>query len=50
MNRPVDMMEVGVNGNNLAASALRRHPIEQLQERQGESLIIDISCIILVAC
>jgi hypothetical protein len=36
MNKPVDMMEVGPNGNNLAVSALRRHPIEELQDRQGE--------------
>jgi hypothetical protein len=35
MNKPVNMMEVGANGNNLAVSALRRHPIEELQQRKG---------------
>jgi len=35
MNKPADMMEVGVNGNNLASSAMRRHPIEELQQRQA---------------
>jgi len=35
MKKPVDMMEVGANGSNLATSAMRRHPIEELQQRQG---------------
>jgi hypothetical protein len=35
MNKPVDAMEVGANGNNLAMAALRKHPIEELQQRQG---------------
>lgn len=37
MNKPVDTMEVGANGLNLATAALRRHPIEDLQKRQGVS-------------
>jgi len=37
MNKPVDTMEVGANGNNLATAAMRRHPIEELQQRQGQS-------------
>ena len=35
MNKPVDMMEVGPNGNNLQAAARRRHPVEELQRQQG---------------
>lgn len=35
MKKPVDLMEVGINGNNLATSAMRQHPIEELQQRQG---------------
>lgn len=35
MKKPVDAMEVGPNGNNLATAALRRHPIEELQKRQA---------------
>ena len=35
MNKPVNTMEVGANGNNLAVSAMRRHPVEELQQRQG---------------
>jgi hypothetical protein len=37
MNKPVDSMQVGANGNNLATAAMRRHPIEELQQRQGVS-------------
>ena len=37
MKKPVDTMEVGANGNNLAIAAMRRHPIEELQQRQGVS-------------
>ena len=37
MNKPVDTMEVGANGNNLAMTALRQHPIDVLQQRQGAS-------------
>jgi hypothetical protein len=35
MNQPVNMMDVGANGNNLAAAAMQRHPVEVLQQRQG---------------
>jgi hypothetical protein len=35
MNKPADMMEVGPNGNNLQTMAVQRHPIEELQKRQG---------------
>lgn len=38
MNKPVDTMEVGANGNNLAMAALRQHPIDVLQQRQGACL------------
>jgi hypothetical protein len=31
------MMESGANGNNLAAAAMRRHPVEILQQRQGKT-------------
>jgi hypothetical protein len=40
MNQPVNMMEVGVNGNNLAAAALQRHPVEVFQRRQGMLCIL----------
>jgi hypothetical protein len=36
MNQPVDLMEAGPNGNNLQAAAMRRHPVDELQRRQGE--------------
>ena len=35
MKKPVDMMEGGPKGNNLQAQAMQRHPIEDLQRRQG---------------
>ena len=35
MKKPVDAMEVGANGNNLAMAAIGRHPIEELQQKQG---------------
>jgi len=31
MDRPLSMMEVGPNGNNLAARAQARHPIDEMQ-------------------
>lgn len=37
MNKPVNAMEAGPNGNNLQAQALPRHPVELLQQRQGTS-------------
>ena len=37
MKKPVDTMEVGANGNNLAMAAMGQHPIEQLQQQQGAS-------------
>ena len=40
MNKPVDMMEVGPNGNNLQAAARKRHPVEVLQRQQGKLLLI----------
>jgi len=39
MRKPVDLMEVGANGNNLATSAMRRHPIEELQQRQASQRV-----------
>jgi hypothetical protein len=47
MNKPVNMMEVGPNGNNLAASAMRRHPVEELQQRQGT---YGSSCLLIACC
>jgi hypothetical protein len=35
MNQPANMMESGPNGNNLAAAAVQRHPVESLQAQQG---------------
>merc|ERR1711884_747760 len=35
MKKPIDTMEVGANGNNLATAAMGRHPIEELQHRQA---------------
>ena len=35
MKKPVDTMEVGANGNNLATAAMGRHLIEELQRKQG---------------
>mmetsp|Transcript_4867 Transcript_4867/g.6940 ORF Transcript_4867/g.6940 Transcript_4867/m.6940 type:complete len:139 (-) Transcript_4867:217-633(-) len=31
MRSPADMMEVGLNGDNLASSAVRRHPVDRMQ-------------------
>ncbi|KAG7361713.1 proteasome maturation factor UMP1 [Nitzschia inconspicua] len=39
MNQPVNMMEVGANGSNLAATAIQRHPVEVLQKRQASTRI-----------
>jgi hypothetical protein len=36
LRKPIDMMEAGPNGNNLQAGALARHPVDELQRRQGE--------------
>lgn len=36
MNQPSNMMETGVNGNNLQASAQKTHPIDVLQRQQGK--------------
>mmetsp|Transcript_25217 Transcript_25217/g.62139 ORF Transcript_25217/g.62139 Transcript_25217/m.62139 type:complete len:139 (-) Transcript_25217:79-495(-) len=35
MNKPVDMMSSGANGNNLQAAARQRHPVEELQRQQA---------------
>lgn len=35
MNAPVNMMESGPNGNNLAASTSQRHPVDDLQRRSS---------------
>ncbi|VEU39185.1 unnamed protein product [Pseudo-nitzschia multistriata] len=39
MNKPVDAMEVGPNGSNLATAAMRKHPMEELQQRQAAQRI-----------
>lgn len=35
MKKPVDTMEVGANGINLAMAAMGRHPIDKLQQKQA---------------
>ena len=35
MDKPVNMMEAGPNGNNLQAAAVKKHPIEMMQRQQG---------------
>ena len=36
MNQPSNMMENGLNSNSLQTSALQKHPIDELQRRQGK--------------
>ena len=36
MNKPVDMMEAGPNGNNLQTAALARHPVDDIQRQAGK--------------
>ena len=51
MNKPVDMMEVGANGGTLATAALRRHPVEELQQRQGACVCVCVcACVCLCLC
>jgi hypothetical protein len=38
MKKPVDMMETGVNGNNLQAAARQVHPVDELQRQQGTTI------------
>jgi hypothetical protein len=33
MHKPASLMEVGPNGNNLAAAAASRHPVDHLQQQ-----------------
>jgi hypothetical protein len=33
MQQPASLMQVGPNGNNLAAAAASRHPVDQLQQQ-----------------
>lgn len=43
MRSPVNQMEVGVNGNNLAATATRRHPVDAIQRSsQQERGFLDL--------
>jgi Proteasome maturation factor UMP1 len=35
MNLPVNLMEAGPNGNNLAVSASENHPVDDLQRRRS---------------
>ena len=37
MNKPVNAMDAGANAGNLAAAALKRNPMEEQQQRNGES-------------
>mmetsp|Transcript_55590 Transcript_55590/g.153935 ORF Transcript_55590/g.153935 Transcript_55590/m.153935 type:complete len:138 (+) Transcript_55590:63-476(+) len=39
MNKPVNMMEAGPNGNNLQAQAMQRHPVEELQRQQASQRV-----------
>ena len=36
MYKPANAMETGLNGNNLQATAARRHPVDVLQRRAGK--------------
>lgn len=36
MSQPASLMEVGVNGHNLAAQAAARHPVDDLQRRHQQ--------------
>ena len=35
MHRPASLMETGLNGNNLAAQATARHPVDDMQRRRA---------------
>mmetsp|Transcript_38865 Transcript_38865/g.94099 ORF Transcript_38865/g.94099 Transcript_38865/m.94099 type:complete len:147 (+) Transcript_38865:146-586(+) len=35
MNKPVNAMDAGANAGNLAAAALKRHPMEEQQQRNA---------------
>ena len=35
MKKPVNEMEAGPNANNLQTAAMERHPIDNMQRRQG---------------
>jgi hypothetical protein len=37
MSKPANLMEVGPNGNNLAAAAQGAHPVEEMQRRANYS-------------
>jgi Proteasome maturation factor UMP1 len=37
MNKPASLMEVGPNGNNLAAAAASRHPVDDLQRTMQQN-------------
>lgn len=44
MNKPVNAMEAGPNAGNLAAAAMKRHPIEEQQQRNGKKCL----CVVIV--
>ncbi|GAX15284.1 hypothetical protein FisN_1Hh721 [Fistulifera solaris] len=43
LEKPISMMEVGPNGNNLASQAMARHPVEDLQKNIGIAKFNDLS-------
>jgi hypothetical protein len=45
MNKPVNAMEAGPNAGNLAAAAMKRHPIEEQQQRNGKKCL----CVVIVS-
>eukprot|EP00540_Astrosyne_radiata_P022369 CAMPEP_0116864862 /NCGR_PEP_ID=MMETSP0418-20121206/25061_1 /TAXON_ID=1158023 /ORGANISM="Astrosyne radiata, Strain 13vi08-1A" /LENGTH=133 /DNA_ID=CAMNT_0004500137 /DNA_START=145 /DNA_END=546 /DNA_ORIENTATION=+ len=48
MTKPVNYMEVGPNGNNLAAAAVKRHPVDTLQQQQQQQSHEDFEQVRLV--
>lgn len=43
MQQPASLMQVGPNGNNLAASAAARHPVDQLQQQMEQHTSVDFA-------
>ena len=43
IDKPISMMEVGPNGNNLASQAMARHPVEDLQKNVGVGTFNDLA-------
>jgi len=45
MRKPSDAMTNGLNSSNLAAAAIQRHPIDQMQRSSGESTPLDLDAV-----